>query len=67
MRLALPTSHHEVASSSYGGGEIPAEPKQSYIASAQLYQSINVLIWLKHCGKRRKPDVITAFFLSLVK
>ena len=44
MRLVLPTSYHEVASSSYDGAEIPAEPKRSYIASAHLYQSIIVLI-----------------------
>ena len=44
MRLVLPTSYHEVASLSYDGAEIPAEPERSYIASAHLYQSIIVLI-----------------------
>ena len=41
MRLALLTTYHEVASSTYGGGEIPAELKWSYIASAQ---SVIVLV-----------------------
>ena len=45
MRLVLPTSYHEVASSSYDGGEIPAESKRSYIVSVDRRPNMTETLW----------------------